>query len=61
MSGMTIAEFAAQCRERCTSPAQGTEGPCGEADKNEDGEPVFRFCGRHWGPVLDAMEGDDEW
>lgn len=56
----TISEFAALCRANCSTPAQGYDDEsvaCGEERQNDDGETVTSFCGRHWRPVLNAMEG----
>lgn len=53
----TIPQFAALCRENCTTPAQGHDDdsvPCGALRRGDDGEEYFAFCGRHWGPVLGA-------
>jgi hypothetical protein len=54
---LTLAEYAARCRERCSVPAQGHDGavPCGGEHSTEDGSVALACCGRHWGPVLDSM------
>jgi hypothetical protein len=54
----TIAEFAALCREKCNTPAQGYDDEsvaCGEEHLNDEGETVTSFCGRHWRTVFNAM------
>lgn len=53
--GMTLAEYAAHCREVCDRTAQGG-GMCGR-EREAHGETVVGFCGRHWGPVLDLSGG----
>lgn len=57
MSGVTLGEYARQCRETCDRKASAKDGrDCGESRVLADGETAYSFCGHHWRAVLDADE-----
>lgn len=49
---LTLAEYAAQCRDICTADGQREGSKCGDTWENEDGDTAYTFCGFHFGPVL---------
>lgn len=53
-----VARYAAECRAKCTHPAQGHDGllRCGDEFSTAEGEQAFAFCGFHFGPLLGGGE-----